>query len=108
MKAITIIMTVSLTLEVSKPNLMSQIKDAVDKNVEKSIDKTFNNTVKLEFDDYFKITLEKAAQYKKHIGFRVMFNNSDIFENALPEFAIAQKLNTDGLLTFANNMAKRN
>ena len=41
---------------------------------------------KLEFDDYWKITLDKAAQYGKRVGFRVMMNNPDILENALPEF----------------------
>lgn len=41
---------------------------------------------RLDLDDYWKITLDKAAQYGKHVGFRVMMNNPDILENALPEF----------------------
>ncbi len=43
---------------------------------------------KLEPDDYWKITMEKAAQYGKRVGFRVMMNNPDILENALPEFLL--------------------
>ncbi len=43
---------------------------------------------KLEPDDYWKITMEKAAQYGKRVGFRVMMNNPDIVENALPEFML--------------------
>ena len=35
---------------------------------------------KLEFDDYWKITLDKAAQYGKRVGFRVMMNNPDILD----------------------------
>ena len=41
---------------------------------------------KLEFDDYWKITMDKAAQYGKRVCFRIMLNNPDIAENALPEF----------------------
>ena len=41
---------------------------------------------KLEPDDYWKITMDKAAQYGKRVGFRVMMNCPDIAENALPEF----------------------
>ena len=41
---------------------------------------------KLEFDDYWKITLDKAAEYGKRVCFRIMMNNPDIAENALPEF----------------------
>ena len=43
---------------------------------------------KLEPDDYWKITMDKAAQYGKRVGFRVMMNNPDIIENALPEFML--------------------
>ena len=43
---------------------------------------------KLEFDDYWKITIEKAEKYGKRVGFRVMMNNPDIVENALPEFML--------------------
>ena len=43
---------------------------------------------KLEPDDYWKITMDKAAQYGKRVGFRVMMNNPDIVENALPEFML--------------------
>ena len=41
---------------------------------------------RLEPDDYWKITMDKAAQYGKRVGFRIMMNNPDIAENALPEF----------------------
>lgn len=43
---------------------------------------------KLEFDDYWKITMEKAQKYGKRVGFRIMMNNPDILENALPEFML--------------------
>ncbi len=43
---------------------------------------------RLEFDDYWKITFEKAAQYGKRVGFRIMLNNPDILEDALPEFML--------------------
>ena len=43
---------------------------------------------KLEFDDYWKITMDKAAQYGKRVGFRVMLNNPDILENALPDYVL--------------------
>lgn len=43
---------------------------------------------KLDFDDYWKITMEKAEQYGKRVGFRIMLNNPDIVENALPEFML--------------------
>ena len=46
---------------------------------------------KLEFDDYWKITFDKAAQYGKRVGFRIMVNNPDILENALPDF-VAKKV----------------
>jgi OmpA-OmpF porin, OOP family len=46
MKALTIIVTVSLTLAISTQDLISQVKDAVDRNIEKSIDKTFDNVGK--------------------------------------------------------------
>ena len=46
------------------------------------------NPGKLEPDDYWKITMEKAEQYGKRVGFRVMMNNPDIVENALPEFML--------------------
>ena len=41
---------------------------------------------KLEFDDYWKITMEKSLQYGKRVGIRIMLNNPDILENALPQF----------------------
>ena len=43
---------------------------------------------RLDFDDYWKITMDKAVQYGKRVGFRVMMNNPDILENALPEFML--------------------
>ncbi|MGN0191064.1 MAG: hypothetical protein ACI39U_05355 [Candidatus Cryptobacteroides sp.] len=43
---------------------------------------------RLDFDDYWKITMEKAAKYGKRVGFRIMMNNPDILENALPEFML--------------------
>lgn len=43
---------------------------------------------KLEFDDYWKITMEKAEKYGKRVGFRIMVNNPDIMEDALPEFVL--------------------
>jgi hypothetical protein len=43
---------------------------------------------KLQFDDYWNITLEKAEKYGKRVCFRVMMNNPDILENALPEFML--------------------
>ena len=42
----------------------------------------------LEFDDYWKITLEKAAEYGKRVIFRVMLCNPDTLENALPDFVL--------------------
>ena len=43
---------------------------------------------RLDFDDYWKITFEKAAKYGKRVGFRIMLNNPDILEDALPEFML--------------------
>lgn len=43
---------------------------------------------RLEPDDYWRITLEKARQYGKQVGFRVMMNNPDMLENALPDFML--------------------
>ena len=43
---------------------------------------------KLEPDDYWKITMEKAAQYGKRVGFRIMMNNPEFEENSLPEFML--------------------
>ena len=43
---------------------------------------------KLEPDDYWKITMDKAAKYGKRVGFRIMMNNPDIIEDALPEFML--------------------
>lgn len=43
---------------------------------------------RLEPDDYWRITIDKARQYGKRVGFRVMLNNPDILENALPEFVL--------------------
>lgn len=74
------------------------------KSVEKAIDELFRfplatkvyirpnwshiqkHAGKLEPDDYWRITIEKAKEYGKNIGFRIMLNNPDILENALPEF----------------------
>ena len=41
---------------------------------------------KLEFDDYWKITMEKADKYNKAVGFRIMMNAPDIMDNTLPDF----------------------
>lgn len=43
---------------------------------------------KLDFDDYWKITMDKAAQYGKRVCFRVMLSNPDTLENALPDFVL--------------------
>ncbi|MBQ6300168.1 MAG: twin-arginine translocation signal domain-containing protein [Bacteroidales bacterium] len=43
---------------------------------------------KLDFDDYWKITFDKAAQYGKRVCFRVMLNNPDTLENALPDYVL--------------------
>ena len=43
---------------------------------------------RLDFDDYWKITLDKAAQYGKRVGFRVMISNPDTLEDALPDFVL--------------------
>ena len=43
---------------------------------------------RLDFDDYWKITMEKAEQYGKRVCFRIMLNNPDILENALPDFVL--------------------
>ena len=40
---------------------------------------------RLDFDDYWNITMDKAAKYCKRVGFRIMMNNPDILENALPD-----------------------
>ena len=43
---------------------------------------------RLDFDDYWKITMEKAAEYGKRVCFRIMLNNPDTLENALPDFVL--------------------
>ena len=43
---------------------------------------------RLEPDDYWKITMEKSLQYGKRVGIRVMLNNPDILENALPDYVL--------------------
>lgn len=43
---------------------------------------------KLDFDDYWKITMDKAAEYGKRVCFRVMLNNPDTLENALPDYVL--------------------
>lgn len=43
---------------------------------------------KLDFDDYWKITMEKSLEYGKRVGIRVMLNNPDILENALPDYVL--------------------
>lgn len=42
----------------------------------------------LECDDFWKITMEKAAEYGKRVSFRVMLCNPDTLENALPDFVL--------------------
>ncbi len=46
---------------------------------------------RLDFADYWKITFEMAAKYKKRVGFRVMMSDPDIMAPALPDF-IANKV----------------
>jgi hypothetical protein len=46
---------------------------------------------RLDFADYWKITFEMAAKYKKRISFRIMMNNPDIEKSALPDF-LADKI----------------
>ena len=43
---------------------------------------------RLDFDDYWKITMDKAVQYGKRVGFRVMISNPDTLEDALPDFVL--------------------
>lgn len=43
---------------------------------------------RLDFDAYWDITMEKAEKYGKRVGFRIMMNNPDILENALPDFVL--------------------
>lgn len=43
---------------------------------------------RLDFADYWKITFEMAAKYKKRVGFRVMMNDPDILEPSLPDFLV--------------------
>ena len=43
---------------------------------------------RLDFDDYWKITMDKSLEYGKRVGIRVMLNCPDILENALPEFVL--------------------
>jgi OmpA-OmpF porin, OOP family len=64
MKALTVIVTVSLTLAISTQDLMSQVKDAVDRNVEKSIDKTFDNVGK-GFNNLLKKKKKKTPEAKQ-------------------------------------------
>ena len=45
---------------------------------------------RLEFDDYWKITMEKAARYGKRVGFRIMLQAPDIKEDALPDYVLAK------------------
>jgi hypothetical protein len=46
---------------------------------------------RLEFTDYWKITFEMAAKYKKRVAFRVMMNNPDMPDVSLPDF-LAEKV----------------
>ncbi len=43
---------------------------------------------RLDFADYWKITFEMAAKYKKRVGFRVMMSDPDIPGSALPDFLV--------------------
>lgn len=43
---------------------------------------------RLDFADYWKITFEMAAKYKKRVGFRVMMSDPDIPGPVLPDFLI--------------------
>jgi hypothetical protein len=44
---------------------------------------------KLDLFEHWQITLELAEQYNKRVGFRVMLNNPDLEESALPDFVLA-------------------
>ena len=43
---------------------------------------------RLDFADYWKITFDMAAKYKKRIGFRVMMSDPDIAGPVLPDFLV--------------------
>ncbi|MCQ2176557.1 MAG: twin-arginine translocation signal domain-containing protein [Bacteroidales bacterium] len=43
---------------------------------------------KLDFDDYWKITMDKSIEYGKRVGIRVMISNPDSLEDALPDFVL--------------------
>lgn len=43
---------------------------------------------RLDFADYWKITFEMAAKYKKRVGFRVMMSDPDIAGPVLPDFLV--------------------
>ncbi len=45
-----------------------------------------NQSGKLDFPDYWKITFDLAKQYNKRIGFRIMTENPDIPELGVPDF----------------------
>ena len=45
---------------------------------------------KLDLFEHWQITLELAEKYNKRVGFRVMLNNPDIEESALPDFVLAE------------------
>lgn len=47
-----------------------------------------NQSGKLDFPDYWKITFDLAKQYNKRIGFRIMTENPDIPELGVPDFLI--------------------
>ncbi len=42
----------------------------------------------LDFFEHWEITLELAEKYGKQVGFRIMLNNPDIAEDALPDFIL--------------------
>jgi len=45
---------------------------------------------KLDMFEHWQITLELAERYNKRVGFRVMLNNPDVEESALPDFVLAE------------------
>ena len=45
---------------------------------------------RLDFPDYWKITLDLAKQYNKNVGFRVMLENPDVPYIGVPEFLVGK------------------
>ena len=45
---------------------------------------------RLEFPDWWQITLELAKRYNKRVGFRIMLENPDVPEPGMPEFLMRE------------------